>query len=324
MYLADAEFHALINGDRLRQPSKLLIIDDDRSLHALVRAELLSEGFGIHSAFDGLTGVNLARKVRPDLILLDVSMPEIDGYDVCELIRIQVETANTPVIFLSATADPAERARGLNAGAVDFITKPFFGDELRARVRVSLRFKFLLDLETNRALRDGLTGAWNRAYFEDCLKRESAAVARHHYPLSCVMLDIDRFKLINDNYGHPFGDRVICGVVEALNRTCREEDIVCRYGGEEFVVLCPHVAEDGAHRLAERMREAVLQNRFETPSGNVTVTCSLGVADERHGLGAELVSAADRALFIAKRSGRNRTCGATTTEFPADAFVPSA
>ncbi len=307
----------------MRRPSKILIIDDDKSLHALVRAELLTEGFEIHSAFNGLAGMSLAKQVKPDLILLDVSMPELNGYDVCELIRIQVETANTPVIFLSATADPAERARGLNAGAVDFINKPFFGDELRARVRVSLRFKFLLDLETNRALRDGLTGAWNRAYFEDRLQSESAAVARHHYPLSCVMLDIDRFKLINDHYGHPFGDRVICSVVEALNRTCREEDIVCRYGGEEFVVLCPHVAEDGAHRLAERMREAVLEHRFETPSGNVTVTCSLGVADDRHGLGVELVSAADRALFVAKRSGRNRTCGATTTEFPADVFVPS-
>lgn len=297
--------------------STLLIVDDDKSLHALVRAELFGEGFEVHSAFDGLSGVKLAAQLRPDIILLDVSMPELNGYDVCELIRIQEETANIPVIFLSATAEPAERARGLNAGAADFITKPFYGDELRARIRVSLRYKFLLDLEANRAMRDGLTGAWNRAYFEERLKCESAGVARHHYPLSCVMLDIDRFKSLNDNYGHPFGDRVICQVIEIVNLTCRDEDVVCRYGGEEFVILCPHVPEEGAHRLAERIREAIAQQCFDGPAGPVPVTCSLGVADDRHGLGQDLLGAADRALYIAKRSGRNRACRATLTPSPA-------
>ena len=297
--------------------STLLIVDDDKSLHALVRAELLGEGFEVYSAFDGLSGVKLAAQLCPDIILLDVSMPELNGYDVCELIRVQEETANIPVIFLSATAEPAERARGLNAGAADFITKPFYGDELRARIRVSLRYKFLLELEANRAMRDGLTGAWNRAYFDERLKGESAGVARHHYPLSCVMLDIDRFKSLNDNYGHPFGDRVICQVIEIVNLTCRDEDVVCRYGGEEFVILCPHVPEEGAHRLAERVREAVEQLRFEGSDGPVSVTCSLGVADDRHGLGQDLLGAADRALYTAKRSGRNRACRATLTPSPA-------
>ena len=291
-------------------PSRLLIIDDDKSLHALVRAELEPEGFLVFSASNGLDGVRVATEIRPDIILLDVSMPEIDGYEVCELLRVQEATVNIPVIFLSATADPAERARGLNAGAADFITKPFFGDELRARVRVSLRYKFLLALEANRAMRDGMTGCWNRAYFEERLRAETAAVNRHRYPLSCVMLDIDRFKSINDTHGHPFGDKVICAVVEVLNLACRNEDVVCRYGGEEFVILCPHVAAEGAMILAERIRAAVARQCFETSGESVAVTCSIGVADDTHGLGMELVKASDAALYRAKRSGRNRVCAA--------------
>ena len=227
------------------------------------------------------------------------------------MLRVHECTANTPVIILSATADPAERARGLNSGAADFISKPFFGDELRARVRVSLRYKFLLDLEANRAMRDGMTGCWNRAYFDERLRTEMAGVTRHAYPLSVVMLDIDRFKLINDAYGHPFGDMVICAVVDILNEACRNEDIVCRYGGEEFVVVCPHVAAEGAMTLAERIRAMVAAHPFEMSGVCIAVTCSVGVSDCRHGMGSDLVRASDEALYAAKRSGRNRVCMAT-------------
>ncbi len=287
-------------------PSQLLIIDDDKALHALIRAELEPEGFHVHSAFGGRDGVNVAKATRPDLILLDVDMPDMDGFSVCDLIRIQEETSNTPVLFLSSNADPSERARGLNAGAADFMAKPFFGDELRARVRVSLRYKLLLEMETKRATRDGLTGLWNRTYFNDRLRSETAGISRHRYPLSCVMLDIDTFKSINDTYGHPFGDEVIIRVAEALLKTCRAEDVICRYGGEEFVILCPHVPLGGAAQMAERVRAAVQACVLSGPRGLVPVTCSLGVADTRHGLGLDLVKAADAALYAAKRAGRNR------------------
>jgi two-component system cell cycle response regulator len=295
-------------------PSRLLIIDDDKSLHSLVRSELEQDDVTVQSAFDGIAGLILAKDVRPDVILLDVSMPRMDGYEVCELLHVQSETANIPILFLSANADPAERAKGLNAGAADFIAKPFLGDELRARVRVSLRHKYLLDQEAKRALRDGLTGAWNRAYFDERLRCEHAASSRHGHPLSCIMLDIDRFKSLNDSFGHPFGDLVIRKVVDMLNQICRIEDVVCRYGGEEFVILCPSVSLSGATQLAERVRRGIAEHAFESPTGIVRITCSFGVSQMLQATSDELVEAADKALYLAKHAGRNQVCSAPTPE----------
>lgn len=292
-------------------PPTVLVIDNDEASHALVRCHLEVEGMVVHSAFDGLAGIQLAKDVRPDLILLDVELPEMNGYDTCELLAVQGETVHTPVIFLSASASPAERVRGLNAGATDFIAKPFWGDELKARIRVSLRSKFRLDLESRRAARDGLTGLWNRAHLDERLASEAATAARHDRPLSCVMLDIDHFKSINDSHGHLFGDTILAQMAQLVLRTVRQEDILFRYGGEEFLVLCPCVSAEGAARLAERIRHALSQHLFVGPKGPMSVTCSFGVADWRSGPGFEMVHAADTALYHAKRSGRDRVCSAT-------------
>jgi len=291
-------------------PSQILIIDDDPCLHELIQAQLEPEGFIVHSAYDGLSGVRLGKTIRPDLILLDVEMPQMNGYDACELLGVQAETANTPIIFLSATAAPADRARGLNMGAADFMAKPFYGDELRARIRVSLKYKFLLDVESKRATRDWLTGLWNRAHFDERLGIETAAAARHKHSLSCIMLDIDHFKAVNDTHGHVFGDTVICAVAQTIQQSVRREDGVFRYGGEEFAILCPCVPIEGALHLAERIRWGVEQRSFTSLVGPVSVTCSLGLADERNGMGGDLIRAADAALYLAKRSGRNRVCTA--------------
>ena len=291
-------------------PAEVLIVDDDVALHELIGAQLEPEGFVVHSAYDGLSGVHLAKTIRPDLILLDIEMPEMNGYDACELLGVQAETANTPIIFLSSSASPADRARGLNMGGADFMAKPFFGDELRARIRVSLRYKFLLELESKRATRDWLTGLWNRAHFEERLAIEAASASRHKNALSCIMLDIDHFKSVNDTQGHAFGDTVICAVAHAIQQAARREDGVFRYGGEEFAILCPCVAVEGAMHLAERIRCNVSQRSFASPTGLVSVTCSVGLADERNGVAGDLVRAADAALYLAKRSGRNRVCNA--------------
>jgi diguanylate cyclase (GGDEF)-like protein len=252
----------------------------------------------------------MAKMLRPDLILLDVEMPHLNGYDACELLGVQAETANIPIIFLSASASPADRARGLNMGAADFMAKPFFGDELRARIRVSMKHKFLLEVEAKRATRDWLTGLWNRAHFEERLAIEAAAAMRHKHALSCIMLDIDHFKSVNDTHGHVFGDTVICAVAHAIQQAARREDGVFRYGGEEFAILCPCVPVEGATHLAERIRVNVAQRTLPTAAEPISVTISLGLADERNGIGGDLVRAADAALYLAKRSGRNRVCNA--------------
>jgi diguanylate cyclase (GGDEF)-like protein len=305
-------------------PPQVLLIDDDKALHTLVRYHLEPEGMVVHSAFDGLTGVQIAKDIRPDLILLAVELPGMDGYDTCELLGVQFETANTPIIFLSADAGPADRVRGLNAGATDFIAKPFFGEELKARIRVSFRSKFRLDIESRRAARDGLTGLWNRTHLDERLACEVAAAARHDRALSCLMLDIDHFKSINDSYGHLFGDSILIEIAQLIQRAIRQEDIVFRYGGEEFLVLCPSVAADGAARLAERILQMLSEQKVSGPHGSLSVTCSCGVADQRSGLGIDMIGAADNALYHAKRAGRNRVCSAIldlTGEQPPEAIA---
>jgi two-component system, cell cycle response regulator len=289
--------------------NRILLIDDSRAIHGLVRAELAFDCMEFYGAFDGASGIASALDFHPDVILLDVEMPGMNGYDVCELLGVQPATAGIPVIFLSATAKPEDKVRGLNQGASDFIAKPFTGDELRARVRVALRHKFLLQLESRRAMRDALTGLWNRAYFDERLKSDIAAATRHGWPLSCIMIDIDHFKLINDTHGHPFGDRVIREVAAVMEQQLRREDSICRYGGEEFVVLCPGVAADGAHVLAERVRTAVAELIIKPSTERVAVTCSVGLSDLLASGSDGMVAAADAALYRAKNAGRNCVAG---------------
>jgi diguanylate cyclase (GGDEF)-like protein len=191
-------------------------------------------------------------------------------------------------------------------GAIDYVTKPFDPAELRARVRASLRTKYLMDLLSRKAMIDGLTGLFNRAYFDARLIAEMSLARRTHAPLSCIMVDVDRFKQINDLHGHPFGDEVLRGIGQILADHCRTEDTVCRYGGEEFVVLCPNSASAAAANMAERLRDAIEQNTWTKNGLNVQVTCSFGVADLKGSPPPFVVEMADQALYSAKQNGRNR------------------
>jgi diguanylate cyclase (GGDEF)-like protein len=294
---------------------RVLLIDDAPALHRVVAAQLRVDGIETLSAFDGTEGIHTAKTTRPDVILLDVGMPGLNGFEVCELLKVQPETAHIPVMFLSGANEPSDRVRGLQLGASDYLAKPFDGDELRARVRVSLRYRALLELESRRAFRDGLTGHWNRAYLNHRLASDSAASLRHGWPLSCVMLDLDFFKTINDAYGHSVGDEALRAVSDLINGVCRKEDIACRYGGEEFVILCPGVGASDAAAMAEQLRVAIAGVNVPSPEGVVRLTCSFGVADRVYD--EALLQAADRALYHAKRTGRNRVCVADTIELAA-------
>jgi diguanylate cyclase (GGDEF)-like protein len=287
-------------------PRKLLIIDDAQVMHALVRTRLRDEDLEFHSAFDGKSGLELAAHVNPDVILLDIEMPDTDGYEVCRRLKTSPETSNVPIIFLSGLTSTEEKIKGLNLGAVDYVTKPFDPAELKARVRASLRTKYLMDLLARKAMIDGLTGLWNRPFFEQRLAAEMARSRRHDDPVACIMADVDHFKAVNDKYGHSVGDEVLRRIAATLTSTVRAEDIVCRFGGEEFAILATNGTAAEVCVLAERVRRHVEEDRITIRGAVIQVTCSFGVADIADAAQTPLVEAADLALYQAKAMGRNQ------------------
>jgi two-component system cell cycle response regulator len=285
---------------------KILIVDDSESIRLLLQARLSTEPVEIACADSGVAGLRLAGEILPDLILLDLELPDIDGLEVCRRLKANPRTQSIPIVFISGTTDTARKIEGLEAGAADYITKPFDAAELRARIRVSLRTKYLLDLLARKAMIDGLTGLWNRTYLETRLTAETSLARRNAQPLACIMIDLDHFKQINDRYGHLFGDDVLRGVAQTMGEACRSEDLVCRYGGEEFVVLAPNTTAPAAVELAERIRTAVAACSWTHHKELVQVTCSLGVADLQQTSVNGILEFADAALYQAKQLGRNR------------------
>jgi two-component system cell cycle response regulator len=290
-------------------PNRVLVIDDSEFIHELVRTRLREEGLHVEHELSGESGLAHAIDGTPDLILLDVGLPDVDGFEVCRQLKERAETRQIPVIFLTGEADTDAKVRGLDLGAVDYVTKPFDEVELRARVRAALRTKRLQDLLQQQSFLDGLTGLWNRSYLDHRLEGELNIARRYERRLSIVLGDIDHFKLVNDNYGHLFGDHVIQRVAEAIMRHARRSDIACRYGGEEFALLLPGTGIEEAGVVAERLRAAVDSERFDMRGTQVDVTISFGVASTE---GLEtltpeaIMNRADKALYGAKEAGRNR------------------
>lgn len=291
---------------------KILVIEDSEAIHGLLKVRLQSEPVELHFASDGEAGLSRAMELAPDLILLDVDMPAPDGFEVCRRLKADARTMAIPVVFLTGATSAEDKIKGLDLGAIDYVTKPFDPAELRARVRASLRTKYLMDLLSRKAMIDGLTGLWNRMYFESRLASELSHSRRNGRPVSCIMVDLDHFKQVNDEFGHPFGDDVLRRVGSLLGEIGRTEDVVCRYGGEEFVVLTPGNGAAAAAELAERIRKGVEDLRWTVGGRTVTVTCSLGVSDLRHLPPPTIVELADEALYSAKHAGRNRVAVASS------------
>ena len=284
---------------------KVLVINDSAAIHGQIRDRLSNEAVEVHYAVSGVDGLALAAALHPDLILLDVEMEGIDGFEVCRRLKQDPATLGIPVIFLSGVSSTEERIKGLELGAVDYVSKPFDLAELRARVRGALRTKYLMDLLARKGMIDGLTGLWNRAHFDDRLASEVAAITRSPRPLGCVMADIDNFKFVNDTHGHLFGDEVLRGVAQILQEVSRAEDVVCRFGGEEFVILTPGIGLIGATSFAQRARAAIEDKTFSHDGREAKVTCSFGVSDASVAGFKRLVEEADSALYRAKHTGRN-------------------
>lgn len=290
-------------------PNRVLVIDDSRSIHKLIAARLRSEGLDVFGEEDGEKGFERAVHDSPDLILLDIGLPAVDGFEVCRWLKEHPSTRNIPIIFLTGTSDTESKVRGLDLGAVDYVTKPFDQVELRARVRAALRTKRLQDILEQQSFLDGLTGLWNRSYLDRRIESELNVARRYGRPMSIVLLDIDHFKRLNDSYGHLFGDVVLQGIAESLRAYARRSDIVARYGGEEFAVLLTDTGRNAAVHVSERLRDALDTRSYDVRGESVSVTASFGVATTET-IDAELtpailIGAADRALYASKDAGRN-------------------
>lgn len=285
----------------------MLVIDDSDLVHRLLRARLKHERIELKSAIGGEEGLRMAREMKPELILLDIELEDLDGFEVLARLKADPETHDIAVIFVSASNETMDRVRGLDLGAVDFVGKPFDVGELKARVRSALRMQRLIRMLAQRARVDGLTGLWNRAYFDQRLRDEVAAANRYGQPLSLILCDLDHFKSLNDRFGHPFGDDVLERAAGILNEG-RGSDVACRYGGEEFGLILVGTDIEEAMETARRHQQKLQDIRF-TDRENVKISASFGVAD----LGcigssnspSALIEAADQALYQAKNNGRN-------------------
>ena len=294
----------------------ILAIDDSADIHQLLRVRLKNIGNEVElkHALTGEDGFNMARDEQPDLILLDVVMPDATGFEVCSRLKSEPETRNIPVIFLTGSTEVDQKLQGFDLGAIDYIQKPFDPAELNARVRAALRTKRFQDMLAQRAMIDALTGLWNRAHFDQRLHEESAATSRYGRPLSVIMMDVDKFKNLNDTHGHPFGDEVLQAVGDVLTANGRSSDWPCRYGGEEFVVILRETDVEGALIVAERMREDLESLKLRSRGNFVPVTASFGVSSNtlcRNPADFSrqwLIRSADEALYAAKEGGRNRVC----------------
>lgn len=292
----------------------VLAIDDSPEIHQLLKVRLKNLDVELAHADDGFSGYDTAVEKHPDLILLDVMMPDASGFDICRKLKSTPATQNIPVIFLTGASDVDQKVLGFDVGAVDYIQKPFDPAELNARVRAALRTKRFQDMLAQRAMIDGLTGLWNRAHFDQRMHEEISATARYDRPLSLIMMDVDKFKNLNDTHGHPFGDEVLQAVGDVLQAGARTSDWPCRYGGEEFGVILRETDLDGAIVMAERLRESVQQLKLRNKSQDVAVTASFGVSSSELCMNpCELsrqwmIEAADKALYAAKEGGRNRVC----------------
>ncbi|MBU2958124.1 diguanylate cyclase [Paracoccus sp. 1_MG-2023] len=289
----------------------ILIIDDDPANIEICSAAL-EEEYEVCFALSAAQALEAVHEVRPDLILLDVVMPDMDGYELCRALKDDRQLADIPVIFATGLGDDEAEVRGLTAGAIDFVTKPIRPASLRRRVANHVQMKRMRDSLADQALTDALTGLGNRRMLERKLQSELRRLAREEGTLAVILMDIDHFKRFNDTLGHPEGDRCLRQVGAEIGRCMqRGADFAARYGGEEFACILPDADLEGATHMAETIRARIeaLAIAHGASDAGPCVTVSVGVAwgMSEPGLDAEYwLTAADRMLYRSKGSGRNR------------------
>jgi diguanylate cyclase (GGDEF)-like protein len=337
-----------MTGNDMADRADILIVDDTPANLDLLSSMLSEKGYRFRVATSGQRAIAAATSARPDLVMLDITMPDMDGYEVCRRLRRDPATADVPVIFISALDAPLDKVRAFEAGGRDYVPKPFHFEEVHARIEHQLSISRLqrrlearneelattnaILLETSQQLElanrelerlsttDALTGIANRRQFHTVLDREWRRCRREGAPLSLLMVDVDCFKLYNDTYGHQKGDECLAAVAGAIRGSLqRASDIVARYGGEELVVVLPQLELEPATAVAEQLcaqiRALAIPHAHSTAAPHVTVSIGIASAipDETSTEGS-LISAADAALYEAKRGGRDRAVKAALLE----------
>jgi len=291
---------------------RILVAEDSLVVRAVVSDQLEDEGYEVVQAIDGQSALEQCTLTRPDAILLDIEMPGMDGHEVLARLKADAKLSDIPVVFLTGRTSTADMVAGLRAGAHDYLKKPFEAAELIARIGGAVRIKRLQDELQLRNQQldllsriDGLTGVYNRRHVDEQLEAEANRASRYGEPFAVLMLDIDHFKHVNDHEGHPAGDRVLKEFARRVQAVVRTNDIVGRWGGEEFVIIAPETDSENAVLLAQRVRSEVCQRPFDLGGRSIDVTVSIGCA-----AGVEsdtaLVDRADKALYRSKTEGRNR------------------
>ncbi|AGA25165.1 diguanylate cyclase [Singulisphaera acidiphila] len=304
---------------------RILVAEDDRVSSLKLCRALEKLSFEVEVVLNGADAWDRIRNGKVELLISDWMMPEMDGLELCRLVRARPDALYTYVIMLTSRDSRDDRLAGLEAGADDFLTKPFDSTELVARLNVARRILTMQrqlhshaiqlaelhavlerqnELLVERAATDGLTGLNNRSYFDETLRSALAAAERHDKLLSLILVDVDHFKTFNDSFGHQAGDEALRIVAETLRSTTRAHDKVARFGGEEFAVLLPETDENGARMIAERLRVAIETHHWVRRP----VSASLGIATTRFPVpdAAQLIEEADKALYRSKSMGRNR------------------
>ena len=286
---------------------KILVIDDEK-INIKILRDILKDDGEILFALDPRDGIEKARQAMPDVILLDVVMPEMDGYEVCKELKSDPALVDIPSIFVTAQDTEVDEERGLSLGAIDYVAKPLRPAIIRARVQNQLALQAARKKLEELAHNDSLTGAANRRHFLDRARSEFERCRRHNRALSTIYIDLDYFKLINDSFGHAAGDAVLMAVSGLIQEELRSSDVLGRLGGEEFVVLLPETNIKGAELLANRLREIIELSNIEHDGDKLSVSASMGVTslleqDERF---ETVLNRADQACYISKNEGRNR------------------
>jgi diguanylate cyclase (GGDEF)-like protein len=319
---------------------RILVVDDSRTQLDWLVEVLQREGYLVRTAADGKDAIRKVRTEPPDLVLLDLVLPDMDGLEVLRLIKARKEEDFIPVIILSARSDLDSKVIGLRIGADDYLAKPFAEAEILARAAAMLRIKSLevqlrraqKELE-ERSITDGLTGLKNRRFFDERIVEEYRRAQRYSDPVSLMMIDLDLFKDVNDHHGHPVGDLVLREAAQLIRGTIRDPDICARYGGEEFAVILPKTHLSGALVVAERVWRELGAKAYQVPADapggprELHVTASIGIAfyPSKDISSAELLLRyADEALYQAKRAGRNTIClyQAQAYRYEAEAAAP--
>ncbi|OGW24056.1 MAG: hypothetical protein A2X59_12420 [Nitrospirae bacterium GWC2_42_7] len=300
---------------------RILIVEDSKQQADLTRELLEKNGYEVVWASDGISGIKTIGTTSFDLILLDLILPDMSGNDVCRWLKLNNDTKGIPIIMLTVKDSLDDKVSSLEAGADEYLAKPYNEVELNVMIYAALRTKALQDELKQRnkqmvelltkveflAITDSLTGLYNRRYFDNVLKKELTEGKRYRKSVACLMMDIDNFKQINDTYGHETGDYVLKEIAASLKTIFREADTIARWGGEEFIVMMPHTDMNGASSPASKILKAIDEKKFDKiPDEHITVSIGVACSGETYNTPDILVNASDLALYEAKRKGKNR------------------